>query len=195
MSQVVIRCPNCGTTQASLGECEACHEGDTRYFCENHEPGLWLDAPLCSECGARFGETRERRPERPPPRSGRRARATPFDRAPLPRAEPEPSLEELWRDEVRAPRSAEVEEIGTPASRGDFPWPIELPSAPVGVRFVSAGGCLKRLVMLVVILLVLAAMAIFGLLGIGAEIFFGSSESADALRYAASAALLTPGVG
>ena len=45
MSVVVLRCPNCGTTQATPAECEACHEADVRWFCPNHTPGRWLDAP------------------------------------------------------------------------------------------------------------------------------------------------------
>jgi hypothetical protein len=64
MSGVVLRCPNCGTTKAAPGECEACHEAQARYYCTNHAPGRWLDAPSCPECGARFGE-----PTRAPVRS------------------------------------------------------------------------------------------------------------------------------
>jgi hypothetical protein len=56
MSGVVLRCPNCGTVQTGMGECEACHEAKIRYFCTNHTPGLWLDTALCSQCGARLGE-------------------------------------------------------------------------------------------------------------------------------------------
>ena len=56
MSSVVLRCPNCGTTRSNLGECEACHESQVRYYCINHTPGLWLDAKNCPQCGARFGE-------------------------------------------------------------------------------------------------------------------------------------------
>jgi hypothetical protein len=55
MNGVVLRCPHCGTTQAIPGECEACHEAQVRYYCANHKPGRWLDQPVCSECGARFG--------------------------------------------------------------------------------------------------------------------------------------------
>jgi hypothetical protein len=55
MSGVVLRCPNCGTTRAAPGECEACHEAAVRYYCTNHSPGRWLDAPACPQCGARFG--------------------------------------------------------------------------------------------------------------------------------------------
>jgi hypothetical protein len=55
MSRVVLRCPNCGTTQAGPGECEACHEAQVAYYCTNHSPGRWLEAPICPQCGARFG--------------------------------------------------------------------------------------------------------------------------------------------
>ena len=58
---VVKRCPNCGTTQAAAGECEACHEGQVRYFCTNHEPGVWLAGPTCPQCDARAAL-----PARPP---------------------------------------------------------------------------------------------------------------------------------
>jgi hypothetical protein len=54
---VVLRCPNCGTTRAAAGECEACHEAQVRYFCANHTPGLWLDGARCPKCGAAFGAT------------------------------------------------------------------------------------------------------------------------------------------
>jgi hypothetical protein len=53
---VVQRCPNCGTTKATAGECEACHEAQVRYFCTNHTPGLWLKASTCPKCGARLGD-------------------------------------------------------------------------------------------------------------------------------------------
>ncbi|MBB5716501.1 hypothetical protein [Sphingomonas aerophila] len=71
MSDVVFRCSNCGTVQASTGECEACHEAQVRYFCTNHAPGKWLDGPSCPDCGARFGEDapassmRRSHPDRP----------------------------------------------------------------------------------------------------------------------------------
>jgi hypothetical protein len=58
MSGVVLRCPNCGTTGAVSGECEACHEAQVRYYCSNHTPGRWLDTPSCPQCGARFGEAK-----------------------------------------------------------------------------------------------------------------------------------------
>lgn len=70
MAGVVLRCPQCGTTQSSQGECQACHEGQVRYFCSNHNPGEWLDQPRCPRCGARFGEPVSAQPPpvtRPPP--------------------------------------------------------------------------------------------------------------------------------
>lgn len=55
MNAVVIRCPNCGTTQRELGTCDTCHEAEVGYFCPNHSPGRWIDGPSCDACGARFG--------------------------------------------------------------------------------------------------------------------------------------------
>ena len=175
MSDVVIRCPNCGTTQGTLGECEACHEAETRYFCTNHEPGVWLEGPECSGCGARFGRDRVAdRPPPPPPR--RRGRVTPSGRRRPPPREREPVIEDPWRAPARVPRSVEVESVRGPGAGGGWRFPAEPP--PVDVRVVTASGCVRRLVMLVLILLVLAALAFFGLLGIGAEIFFGAGSDA-----------------
>jgi hypothetical protein len=82
---VVQRCPHCGTTRATPGECEACHEAQVRYYCTNHAPGLWLDGPACPKCGARFGDSVLR--EAPPAKAtASRARATT-----PPRARPTPT--------------------------------------------------------------------------------------------------------
>ena len=52
MTGVVLRCPNCGTTRSTPGECEACHEAQVvRYYCTNHDPGEWLDEPTCGDAG------------------------------------------------------------------------------------------------------------------------------------------------
>lgn len=102
---VVRRCPNCGTTRATAGECEACHEAQVRYFCTNHSPGLWLDGPACSQCGARLGQ--------PAPRAAPAARetrspapvATPpaaYPRSRTPRATPE-----VWRSREPSPPTEE----------------------------------------------------------------------------------------
>jgi cell division septation protein DedD len=53
---VVLRCPNCGTTQPVQGQCEACHEAAVKFFCTNHALGLWLEGSACPQCGARFGD-------------------------------------------------------------------------------------------------------------------------------------------
>ena len=182
MSGIVIRCPHCGTTQATLGECEACHEATTRWFCPNHEPGLWLDAALCPTCGARPGVpgTSSRptpaptRPRVPPPRSA------PPPRRPPPREEiytPEaPDAEpETWSGPVYSP--------GDPRNRdprvGGIPeaWRVD-PSVmlPTAVRVVSLFGCLRRLVMIAIVLIVLFAIAFFGLFG---GIVLGSEAAAD----------------
>ena len=60
MSDALLRCPNCGTTQATGGECEACHEADVRWYCPNHSPGRWLDTPTCAECAVRERVTADR---------------------------------------------------------------------------------------------------------------------------------------
>ena len=69
---VVLRCENCGTTKATPGECEACHQAPVRYFCTNHAPGLWLDSSTCPRCKARPAEPPSRRiPDRGPAFSDR----------------------------------------------------------------------------------------------------------------------------
>jgi hypothetical protein len=56
MAGVLLRCPNCGTSRPSPGECDACHEAQVQYFCTNHKPGLWLESTGCSHCGAKYGD-------------------------------------------------------------------------------------------------------------------------------------------
>ena len=86
---VVLRCPTCGTTQGHAGECEACSEGEVRYFCTNHDEGIWLDGPVCSRCGAKFGDPpRKPRLSRPPTDRSRPAGAPDF-RPPARRRTPE----------------------------------------------------------------------------------------------------------
>ena len=65
MSAVILRCDNCGTSQSARGLCEACHEGQVRYFCTNHDPGRWLETPKCPKCGAEYGVTVPPPPRRP----------------------------------------------------------------------------------------------------------------------------------
>ena len=190
MSGIVIRCPHCGTTQAEMGECAACHEATTRWYCPNHEPGLWLDAALCPTCGARPGVPGNRpRPAPTPPRPRGTAppRPTPPRRTPTreeiyapdtPDAEPE-----VWSGPVYAPddpRTKDPRFGGTPGG-----WRID-PSVvlPTAMRVVSLFGCLRRLVMLVILLLVLAALAFFGLFGVGG-VFYGNGTLDASHPYAA----------
>ena len=87
MSGVVLRCPNCGTNQDKLGECEACHEPSVRYFCTNHDPGRWLDGPACPQCRARYGESGPTPLPRPPAQEPTATRR----RTPPPEPTPSPS--------------------------------------------------------------------------------------------------------
>ena len=212
MTGVVLRCPNCGTTRAATGECEACHEAEVRYYCTNHSPGLWLESRGCAQCGARFGD-----PAPPPAAVPRPARPTsargpgaPVPRpapAPLPpRAAPPPGPftrrgggpppveEDGWgragaplpadeepadatfdtsdpgstsrrgprggpRRDPRAEMLARWQEMMRAASRGRSsrrPSPPELDVAPVAR---GVGGCLMRLVFLV--MLFIFAMVLF----------------------------------
>ena len=178
MSDVVIRCPNCGTTHNAMGECDACHEADTQYFCTNHTPGRWLDGPACAECGARFGVDRVRsRPAPPPtPEPAPRPRdepAAPLGRRTVPIDEPVRTIEEVWTGPVHTPHRAEMEEIDPRDPRVE--WPPAPPFPPFNVRVVPMGGCVRRLVLVILVLLALAALALFGLLGVGSHFLFGAA--------------------
>lgn len=131
-SGVVLRCPNCGTTQATSGECEACHEGNVRYYCANHSPGRWLDGPVCEECALRPARV-EGPPRVPSPSPGSRSRTggaaeprpplvprPPLSRGPKPRVPGPtvdrfpPAYEELpprGSDRGRDPTAISLEEL------------------------------------------------------------------------------------
>ena len=171
MSDPVLRCPNCGTTQATPGECEACHEAEVRWFCPNHTPGRWLDGPVCAECAARAARERAA-PRAPPPRrapspppspppSRSRTPATPHAGAPPPRgrraASPPPP----------PPRARDYVDVPTPEWR---PAPTEPPrrAPPVDLARVRAHGatltgCIGRLLMLGVLVVVLVVVLFLGL--------------------------------
>lgn len=102
---VVLRCPTCGTTQGDVGECEACSEGEVRYFCTNHDEGIWLDSPVCSRCAAKFGDP-ARKPRAPvgPSRPAGAPDFRPPRRPPAPERPSEPDFG------GRPPRRAEFEE-------------------------------------------------------------------------------------
>lgn len=176
MTGVILRCPNCGTSKATPGECEACHEAQVRYYCTNHKPGRWLDAAECPQCAAKFGD-----PVRPaanpvPPAAQSRLRTT-APAAP-PRVDPPPSpprtSAKAWdrREGERTPdpdlgasdESASVRDIRTARmleilraasrvgrmSRGAPYIPPEVP--PVGA---AMGGCLMRFLFLAMFLLII----------------------------------------
>jgi hypothetical protein len=169
MSGVVLRCPNCGTTTASPGECQACHHDDVRYYCTNHTPGRWLETPKCPECGAAFGDPanppapppRVRRPPPPAASPGRkRFVPRPPERASAPWVRP---TGPPTRDDRAAPRYGSDEAPDPRIAR----WPDLLREAAARARRVRAGakpvpdtarvgmalgGCLIRAVFLMVLL-------------------------------------------
>jgi len=185
MTGVVLRCPHCGTTRSTPGECEACHEAQVRYFCTSHNPGEWLDEPTCPRCGAKFGERPA--PPAPPPRRSRSARPPPLrtrDASPTPtaarppRAERPPATERPspWGRRPRSPdSSAGGSDLGDPRVwrrlpdfRRPFPGAGRFPPGPgesPDSRLVvgpTPGGCLRFL--LVAALLFLLAMFSLSLL-------------------------------
>jgi hypothetical protein len=181
MSGVVLRCPNCGTVQPSTGECEACREAPVRFFCTNHDPGIWVDSPSCPQCGARFGDPAPAR-EPPPPE---RPRARPAELA-EPRPDPygreddgvgpwgagSPAGSRLPSGDRPAgpdPASLLLAMLGAAARarRGrseEFGYEVEAPRRRRG------GGCIGRLLMLALLLFVL--MLIVPML-LGALLNFG----------------------
>ena len=184
---VVLRCANCGTTQGQVGECEACSEGEVRYFCTNHDQGIWLGGPVCSRCGATFGDP-PRRPAPaplPPPVPTRPAGAPDFrpparrrtrERPPEPDFVPvrpprRPDREEPVDPEVvpRTPSLGELLEAisearahpRAPYEVEDTPWAG--PPRP-GVGFPLA-GCLIRILSLGFLLFLALVVFVFLLFG------------------------------
>lgn len=184
---VVQRCPSCGTTSTTPGECQACHEAMLRYFCTNHTPRVWLDASTCPQCGARFGDP-AREASAPAPAIPPRKRAAAPARAPAPTSAPPPPSSPAAPHETRAsvrssasvrsnaarlpPTAEERLEAGPPRVA---PWQ-RLLQAAVNARYVFpraapdpdrppigrvAGGCLMRLILLVVFLLLMLTGALF----------------------------------
>lgn len=175
---VVRRCPNCGTTQASAGECDACHEAQVRYFCTNHSPGLWLDGPACGQCGARLGQPGPgaapaarvaRSPASPPAPVSTPSAARPGSRSPS-------ATPDAWRS--REPSAPAEEE---PLARVASPTALlhsMLRAAVLARSSTGAGelagvrrrtgrglvGCMLRLALVVVLLFlaVVSAAFIFG---------------------------------
>ena len=174
MSDVVLRCPNCGTTKATSGECEACHEAQVRYYCTNHTPGRWLEGSTCSQCGAKFGDPPRRVLERPvtpvpmaaraPSPPGRTRVRTSWrpsgggpwrKRSPLPDRELE-AREERERDALAAilPELLRRTARARRAPTGEMHLPESPSIAPI------LGGCLRSALLLALFLLL--ALALLG---------------------------------
>lgn len=176
MTGVILRCPNCGTSKTTPGECEACHEAQVRYYCTNHKPGRWLDASVCPECGAKFGDPARpaarpvapTTPPRPraadvtaapprtdPPPAPPRTSATPWGRRERERS-PGPDLgtgdESASVRDVRTARMLEILRAAARAGRMSRGGTYTTPEAPpVGA---ALGGCLMRFVILAMFLLI-----------------------------------------
>ena len=206
---VALRCPTCGTTQSHRGECEACSEGEVRYFCSNHNPGLWLDAPVCTACGAELGAApsrpaeatvagaaptvsrRRTRPDLPPPlprgggtpSPGMRP-STGVKRSPPKAADPEdtavrPSLEDVLVDMLE-----EGERTRPPVE--EAPWRERMAAAPrTSFPFV---GCLVRLLLFVLLIIALAIFGLFLLMGGAFQGFIGELGLSAGLMAAAPTA-------
>lgn len=176
---VVLRCPSCGTTQDTPGACHACHETGVRYFCTNHTPGVWLDASTCPSCGARFGDP-ARSTSKPAAAAPSRTRSETPRREPasLP-SEPYSSYRPRtpsgsWEGRERPPRAAIEERERRPspmsmvhkllleaATRARHMSPS---AAPVRERRATSrglGGCLLRVVLMMIFLFVALAVAAF----------------------------------
>jgi hypothetical protein len=181
MSAVILRCDNCGTSQSARGLCEACHEGQVRYFCTNHDPGRWLETPKCPKCGAEYGVTVPPPPRRPD--TGdlriRRKAPSPSD-PPTPATRPGKRTGGPWG--LRPPRAPEeilVSDEAVARARAVDRLRRLLDAARYGRRTpdptdftygsptpMMAGGCLRAflLIMLFFLLVSFLGLANFGIL-------------------------------
>jgi hypothetical protein len=180
VSGVVLRCPNCGTTTASPGECQACHQAEVRYYCTNHTPGRWLDSPKCSECGAALGEParpaalppRVRRPAPLPAASPGRRRSVPrllergsgpWVRRTRPPARDDGAAPRYGSDEARDPRTASWPDLLREAAARARRTRAEAKPIPDTAKVgMALGGCLMRAIVMMVLLF--AAFLIFSLI-------------------------------
>ena len=183
MSAVVLRCDNCGTSQSARGLCEACHEGQVRYFCTNHDPGRWLETNKCTQCGAEYGVTvtipaATKRPEAGDLRSRPKKTASPSD-LPTPATKPgrrtggpwgsrpAPAPEDIFASEEAATRARTVERLrrllGATRYGRRAPDPTDFDYGPPPMM---AGGCLRAVLLIVLFFLLVSflGLANFGML-------------------------------
>ena len=149
---VVRRCPSCGTQTDTAGECEACHEAQVRYFCSNHTPGLWLEAPVCPQCGARHGEPADGAAAASIGTTSIRVRSPAPARVRTPSSTPAPAYSRSVPPRARAEEWSFREPPLPPsvATRREGPSPLRL-----------LGGCLVRFVLFLLVLALLLAGALF----------------------------------
>jgi hypothetical protein len=184
MSAVLLRCDNCGTSQSARGLCEACHEGQVRYFCTNHNPGRWLETKKCPQCGAEYGVTltispATKRPETGDLRSRSKKSAPPID-GPAHATRPGRRTGAPWGSRPpRAPEGILVSDEAAARARALERLRRLLGAARYGRRApdptdltygspmpMMAGGCLRAvlLVMLFFLLVTFLGLANFGIL-------------------------------
>jgi hypothetical protein len=183
---VVLRCPTCGTTQGDPGTCEACSDGEVRYFCTNHDGGVWLNGPVCGSCGAKFGDPPRKPPTPRTPSVLTPPAGAPDFRPPSRRAATDPSSESALG---RRPRRAGPEEPvepellpRTPSSLGELLKEMIEERARGRARYevedawarrpaeprrsgLPLAGCLVRIVGLVFLLIAAAIIFLFLLFG------------------------------
>jgi len=143
---VVLRCPNCGTTQAASGACQACNEAQVRYFCTNHSPGLWLEGSTCPSCAAATAAAS------PPTLAAEITSVRPRPRAAAPSAAPSYPVEDAtplaaWQRVLAAALRARYLATSVEPGRRELARGV--------------GGCLRRVVLLGIFVLLALAIAIF----------------------------------
>ena len=97
--------------------------------------------------------------------------------------EPERILEELLRS-VHTPRGGEVAEPSAGDARDA--WPAEPSLPPATVSVLPVAGCIRRFVLIVLVLLALGALLLFGLLAISGQLFGADEGTRAALNQSTS---------
>ncbi len=157
---------------------------DDQDFCTNHDEGIWLDGPVCSRCGAKFGDPLRKSAPAPMPVPGRPATAPDFrpptrrrtaERPPKPDFGPGPPRlpgPDAPADPEILRRTASLgellEELSEARARRGAPYEVdERPSAAPprrGIGFPLA-GCLVRILGLGFLLFLALIVFLFLLFG------------------------------
>ncbi|CAN5800685.1 hypothetical protein BH11MYX2_BH11MYX2_21660 [soil metagenome] len=161
---VVLRCPNCGTTQATIGDCDACHEAQVKYYCTNHDPGIWVAGPTCPQCDARAAA-------RPPSRVEKPVRV---DKPAVPSRVERPAVpSRVAKPAVVVRPSVDEDDVELRSVRPSF-WedvirssPLVRRAGPVADRPVQSPWFLRLVMRLAVIALVLVAALVGAIYWLG----------------------------